>query len=168
MTKHEPAGKPTGGQFAPNTHAEGTVALAAPDQSYTQRLAGDWNTYADARDVMAQSAMESLAASIDREFPEGSTVLLSVDPDHPSWMRVSGVRMPNGKRANNGVFQAWKHDGDEDISPLEAAEYLPSDEGSLWWEDATQLSDEERPASMNYDEWHLDLAKVRARKALAA
>lgn len=165
-------GIPTGGQFAPDTHAESPVALApASGQPHRDQIAGDWTNFSNARDAMAQSAMDSLADSVDREFGEGSSVFLEVDPEQPSWMRVTGVRTPAGGRVNNGVFQAWKFDDELDLSPSEAASYLPADDGSHWWDNAVKVSDEE-PGYIGdrtgTEEWHLDLAKVRASKAAAA
>lgn len=167
-----PKGIPAGGQFAADTRSEASVSLAPSNgATYRSQLAGNWSDFTSARDAMAQSAMESLAASLDREFGEGTTVLLEVDPVQPTWMRLSGVRQPNGARINNGLYQGWKYDDDFDLSPVEAAEYLPADTGAPWWANAVQVKTTDKGyigERTGTEEWHLDISKVRAAKVAAA
>lgn len=167
MTKHEPAGKPTGGQFARTSHSDGVPSLAvSPGQFYREELGGHWDRFTTARDAMAQSALESLAASLDRDYPAGSSVFLSVDPEKPTWMKLTGIRTPDGQRIDDTEFTGWKYDSEADISPLEAAEYLPADD-SPWQDLAVRVPDEDAldPA---VNEWYVDIDAVKALKERAA
>lgn len=162
----QPEGIPTGGQFAPSRRPEGSTTLTvSPGQFYRNELGGHWDCFTSARDAMALSALESLSASLDRDHPEGSSVFLSVDPDRPTWMKLTGIRTPDGQRIDDTEFTGWKYDGDADISPLEAAEYLPSDD-SPWHDVKVRVPDEDAldPA---VNEWYIDIAAVKALKARA-
>jgi hypothetical protein len=159
-------GQPTGGRFATMTHGEGGSLAVSPAQFYGDQLQEHWGRFTTARDNMAQSSLETLAASLERDYPEGSSVFLSVDPKHPTWMKLTGIRTPDGKRIDDTEFTAWKHDSDSDISPLEAAEYLPADD-SPWQDLATQVPDEDA-ANPAVNEWYVDFAAVKALKEQAA
>ena len=163
----QPEGIPTGGQFARNTHSDGVPSLAVtPARFYGDQLEEHWGRFTTARDAMAQSALESLSASLERDYPEGSSVFLSVDPDRPTWMKLTGIRTPDGQRIDDTEFTGWKYDSDADISPLEAAEYLPADESP--WQDASVRVPDEEALDPAVNEWFLDIEKIKGLKQQAA
>ncbi|HEX9086518.1 MAG TPA: hypothetical protein VF867_03230, partial [Arthrobacter sp.] len=73
-------GQPTGGRFAQMTRGEGGALAVSPAQFYGDQLQEHWGRFTTARDNMAQSSLETLAASLERDYPAGSSVFLSVDP----------------------------------------------------------------------------------------
>lgn len=167
MTKHEPAGKPTGGQFARTSHSDGVPALAvSTSRFYGAQLDEHWGRFTTARDAMAESALESLAASLERDYPAGSSVFLSVDPERPTWMKLTGIRTPDGGRIDDTEFTGWKYDSEADISPLEAAEYLPADDSP--WQDLSVRVPDEEALNPAVNEWYVDIAAVKALKEQAA